>query len=80
MNRIVVLARQATQPDGIGYLESILGLLKILIIRPQATLAGVIDSLESIPEILNSLKIPLQRKTIKRQHFIMDFFFRSTQF
>ena len=27
-NRVVVLARQATQPGGIGSLESILGLLK----------------------------------------------------
>jgi hypothetical protein len=28
MNRVVVPARQATQPAGIGSLESILGLLK----------------------------------------------------
>jgi hypothetical protein len=32
-NRVVVLARQATQPDGIGSLESILGLLESLKIR-----------------------------------------------
>ncbi len=29
-NRVAVLARQATQPGGIGSLESILGLLKSL--------------------------------------------------
>jgi hypothetical protein len=33
MNRVVVPARQATQPGGIGSLESILGLLKSLKIR-----------------------------------------------
>ncbi len=33
MSRVVVPALQATQPGGIGPLESILGLLKILIIR-----------------------------------------------
>ncbi len=34
-NRVVVPARQATQPGGIGSLESILGLLKSLKIRAQ---------------------------------------------
>ncbi len=34
-NRVVVPARQATQPGGIGSLESILGLLKNLKIRAQ---------------------------------------------
>jgi hypothetical protein len=33
MNRVVLPARQATQPGGIGSLESILGLLKSLKIR-----------------------------------------------
>ncbi len=33
MNRVVVAARQATKPRGIGSLESILGLLKSLNIR-----------------------------------------------
>jgi hypothetical protein len=36
-NRVVVPARQATQPGGIGSLESILGLLKSLKIRAQGT-------------------------------------------
>jgi hypothetical protein len=35
MNRVVVLARQATQPGGIGSLDSFLGLLKSLKIRAQ---------------------------------------------
>jgi hypothetical protein len=35
MNRVVVPARLATQPGGIGSLESILGLLKSLKIRAQ---------------------------------------------
>ncbi len=35
-NRIVVPARQVTQPGGIGFLELILGLLKSLKIRAQA--------------------------------------------
>jgi hypothetical protein len=34
-NRVVVTARQATQPDGIGSLESILGLLESFKIRAQ---------------------------------------------
>jgi hypothetical protein len=33
MNRVVVLARQATQPSGIGSLESIFGFLKSLKIQ-----------------------------------------------
>jgi hypothetical protein len=33
MNKVVLPARQATQPGGIGSLESILGLLKSLKIR-----------------------------------------------
>ncbi len=36
-NRVVVPARQATQPVGIGSLESILGLLKNLKIRALST-------------------------------------------
>jgi hypothetical protein len=35
MNRVVVPARQATQPGGIGSLESILRLLKSLKIRTR---------------------------------------------
>jgi hypothetical protein len=34
-NRVVAPARQATQPDGIGSLESIIGLLKSLKIRDK---------------------------------------------
>jgi hypothetical protein len=52
--RVVVPVRQATQPDGIGSLKSILGLLKSLKIRAQATEAGGIDSFESIPGLLES--------------------------
>jgi hypothetical protein len=51
-------ARQATQPGGIGFLESIIWLLKSLKIRAQATKTSGIDSLESIHELLKSLKIP----------------------
>ncbi len=36
-NRVVVQARQATQPGNIGSLESILGLLKSLKIRIQVS-------------------------------------------
>ncbi len=36
-SRVVVPARQATQPGGIGSLDSILGLLKSLKIRTQET-------------------------------------------
>ncbi len=39
-NRVVVPARQATQPGGIGSLESILGLLKSLKIRAQQSHTG----------------------------------------
>jgi hypothetical protein len=35
MNRVVVPARQATQPGGIGSLESIFGLRKSIKIRAQ---------------------------------------------
>jgi hypothetical protein len=35
---VVIPAHQATQPGGIGSLESILGLLKILNIRAQYTI------------------------------------------
>ncbi len=48
-------ARQATQPGGIGFLESIIWLLKRLKIRAQAK---GIDSVESIHGLLISLKIP----------------------
>ena len=43
-NRVVVPARQATQPGGIGFLESILGLLKSLKIRARVAdlLAGYV--------------------------------------
>jgi hypothetical protein len=41
MNRVVVPARQATPPGGIGSLDSILGLLKSLKIR---ALAGQYDN------------------------------------
>jgi hypothetical protein len=37
MNKVVVQARHATQPGGIGFLEWILGLLKSLKIRAQFT-------------------------------------------
>ncbi len=40
-NRVVVPARQATQPGGIGSLESILGLLQSLKIRAQDSAMGV---------------------------------------
>jgi hypothetical protein len=33
MNRVIIPARQATKPGGVGSLESILGLLKSLKIR-----------------------------------------------
>jgi hypothetical protein len=46
----------AVQPGGIGSLESILGLLKGLKTRTQATKIGEIDSLESIPGLLGSFK------------------------
>ncbi len=36
-NRVSLPARQATQPGGIGFLESIFGLLKSLKIRALAT-------------------------------------------
>jgi hypothetical protein len=41
MNRVVLPARQATQPSGIGSLESILGLLKSLKIRAQDSRPGI---------------------------------------
>ncbi len=59
MNRVIVQARQATQPGGIGSLESILGLLKIFKIR---ALAGRNDN--PIPTrflaLTDCLKIPAQ--------------------
>jgi hypothetical protein len=41
MNKVVVPARKATQPGGIGSLESILGLLKSLKIRAQDLFQGI---------------------------------------
>jgi hypothetical protein len=41
MNRVVVPARQATQPGGIGFLESILGLLRSLKIRALSPETGI---------------------------------------
>ncbi len=41
-NRVVVPARQATQPGGIGSLQAVLGLLKILKIRAQSRVTSKI--------------------------------------
>ncbi len=36
-NRVVVAARQATKPSGIGYLESILGFLTVSLLKISLT-------------------------------------------
>jgi hypothetical protein len=48
-NRVIVPARQATQPGGIGFLESILGLLKSLKIRALQTEGEGDLSLQPLP-------------------------------
>ncbi len=64
-NGVVVLARPATQPGGIGSTESILGLLKSLKIRAQATQPGGVGSLESILGLLKSLKFGLRLHSLE---------------
>ncbi len=62
-NRVVVLARQATKPGGIGSLESILGLLKSLKIRAQIPFLVAQESNPSL--VAKSIPGPLKRVKIR---------------
>jgi hypothetical protein len=57
-NRVVVPARQATQPGGIGSLETILGLLKSLKIRALRFMTTVSDFLHIAALLLDMFKSP----------------------
>jgi hypothetical protein len=47
MNRVVIPARQGTQPGGIGSLESIIGLLKSLKIRARVPCVNAVMTVGS---------------------------------